>query len=191
MFKNCFIKYLFIFFLFSGCGYRTANVCKVSLSVPYVIGDDSGILTKEIVYEMTKAHLRYLQDGGDRILKVQIIEDYDDQIGYRYDRNKDGSLKKNIMSTENRKHVKAKLELMEGEKSVFSKIVQVDMDYDYVIQDSLQDLSFIAPNGRQTVLSFSLGQLESIESAEVAAKEALYKKLAKRIVEVLLLEYFF
>ncbi len=62
------------------------------------------------------------------------------------------------------------------------------MDYDYVTQDSLQDLSFVTSSGRQTVLSFSLGQLESIESAKTAAKEALYKKLAKRIAEALLLE---
>jgi hypothetical protein len=50
----------------------------------------------------------------------------------------------------------------------------------------LKELSFINPQGkREKVMTFSLGQLDSIEGAQDAAVTPIYEQLAQRIVAAL------
>ena len=59
-----------------------------------------------------------------------------------------------------------------------------DSDFDYIDAESINDQSFIDSSGnRLTILAYSLGQLEGIESAKEAALIPLYKKLSKKIVD--------
>ncbi len=62
--------------------------------------------------------------------------------------------------------------------------ITASSDYDYIDGDSIQDLTFVDTQGVfTTVLPFSLGQLEPVESAQEAATQPLYRRLAQKIVD--------
>ena len=161
-----------------------------TVNIPYVTGDRYGLLTEELVYQLSVCGLlEYKPSTADLKLEVEIVDTTNDQIGYRKDRNPDGTLKKNLMPTESRQKVNAKVSLISNlDKEVIwgPKIISADVDYDYVEQDSLRDLSFLNAAGvRQTVLSFSLGQMESVGSAQDSALIPLYRRLAENIVDAI------
>ncbi|KPK32514.1 MAG: hypothetical protein AMS24_04055 [Chlamydiae bacterium SM23_39] len=187
--------FFFLFFFFLSCNYKLGNEYfkSSSINVPYIQGDKDGILTKELVFELAETGVfEYKNNSADFNLNISILNTFDEQIGYRFDRDNKGKRKKNIMATEGRKKIKAKISLFskKEKKIIFGpKIIETDVDYDYVTQDSINDLSFILPNGkRETVLQFSLGQLESISAAQKATLLPLYKSLAKKIVKIILSE---
>ena len=115
-----------------------------------------------------------------------------EQIGYRRNRGSDGTIKKSIMPTEGRETAVAEVTLIDNntQKIVWGpQQIRAEVDNDYVDQDSLNDLSFVNPQGnRVTVLTFSLGQLESIASAQEAALTPLYRTLAQKIIDAILAE---
>jgi len=176
----------------SGCGYRWSlsqdQKEQISINVPYAEGDTKGLFTKELIYILsTQSPFLYASSGADYTLEVHFIETNDEKIGYRRDRDKNtGAILKNVVPTEGRKTVKAEASLKDKEGNVawgpyeFSSFA----DYDYVDEDSLADLSFMnQQNQRQTVLSFSLGQLESIGAAQDASESPMYRRLAQKIVD--------
>lgn len=132
---------------------------------------------------------QYQNSGGELSLSVKILSLEDENIGYRKDVEQDtGSIKRRIIPSEGRKTIKVQVSLIEQEAEKIVKgpiIVSSSVDYDYVDQNSLNDLSFINRNGnRETVLRFSLGQLEAIDSAQEAALFPLYKSCARKIVDI-------
>ncbi len=188
--KNSFV---FFFLLFTSCGYnlgRSQSLKNPSITVPYVEKDVSGYFTSELIQELSySSNLRYKYSDGDYILCVKIIDSNTSQIGYKYDRNNENIRQNNLRATEGRQKVTARVELIDkASQSVkFGPFdISASYDFDYVDPDSLNDLSFIDASGnRKTVLAFSLGQLESIESAKQAALRPLYHKLAKKIVDAI------
>ncbi|NGX28896.1 MAG: LPS-assembly lipoprotein LptE [Candidatus Anoxychlamydiales bacterium] len=182
-----------LIFLLTSCGYhlgRSQNAENISVSVPYISDDFSGIFTNEIIKQVSNSSsLSYNYSNADYFLDIKIIENSTRQIGYKYDRNNQNARQKNLRSTEGRQQVTALVELIEKRTNVtkFGPYkIKASSEFDYVDQDSLNDLSFVNPIGqRGTVLSFSLGQLESIESAKEATLKPLYEKLAKKIVDAI------
>lgn len=189
------LKNIFIFFLFSlllsSCAYHLKQAQEIkSLNVHYIYGDTDGLLTKELIYQISSSGaFDYKTTNSDYTLKVSIDNLSNDQIGFRYDRHNDGSLKKFLMPTESRQKITASVSIIseKNDKVVFGpKIITADVDYDYVEQDSLKDLSFInAKNIRVPVLPFSVGQMESINAATEAALIPLYRILSQKIVDLL------
>lgn len=186
---------LFLLFLFlSSCSYhlgRSSNLENISVCVPYIRDDFSGLFTNEIIKQVSNsAQLSYNISNADYILDIKIIDNSTKQIGYKYDRNNQNIRQNNLRATEGRQEVTALVRLIDKRTNVdkFGPYrVKASSEFDYVDQDSLNDLSFIdANNQRTTVLSFSLGQLESIESAKQATLKPLYAKLAKKIVDAIL-----
>ena len=184
--------FLSLCFLLTSCGYLAGKgdiSSPISMNVPYVKGDKDGMLTAELICNVSSTGCFSYEKTSHRILRVDITDLGNEQIGYRRDRHRDGSIKKNVKATEGREKIAVNVSIYDENKGEviwgpFS--FQSDVDYDYVDQDSLQDLSFIDSGGnRQTVLAFSLGQLESIESAKDAALLPLYRSLAKKIAEAL------
>lgn len=182
----------FVFLLLYGCGYHLGQGDQPfpTISLPYVEQDLDGELTAELTHQLASSgSFSYKHRGGSLILKVELSPKETTQIGYRRDRHKDGTLKKNIVPIEARDTITATVSLIEKSscKVVFGPIkITADTDYDFVDQDSLDDLSFFSQNGKRiTVLDFSLGQLESRGSAQSAAQKPLYRKLAKKIVDVI------
>lgn len=183
-----------LIFLLTSCGYhlgRSKNTENISICVPYISDDFSGLFTNEVIKQVSNSsQMSYNFSNADYILDIKIIENSTKQIGYKYDRNNQNVRQKNLRATEGREQITALVELIEKRTNItkFGPYkVKASSEFDYVDQDSLNDLSFIDPNGqRTTVLSFSLGQLESIESAKEAALKPLYERLAKKVVDAIL-----
>ncbi|MEI6242906.1 MAG: hypothetical protein WCP39_05835 [Chlamydiota bacterium] len=191
-------RYLLVFFsiFLSGCGYQVGSRVKEvsSLSIPYVKGDDEGFLTSELVSSFASSgFFSYVHQGGEYELHVEVLSKKSEQLGYRHDRKEDGSAKKNITECEGRDLVKIQVSLQEKSsgKVVFGpSVFEGFVDYDYIDQNSKRDLAFVDSSGvPHTVLSFSLGQLEPISSAQEAATHPLYRDLAKKIVDSICSEW--
>ena len=182
-----------------GCGYRwqpdfpTGH--KPSIWVPYIAGDSDGALTGEIVRAITASGMAEVsQDPGHYRLHIAMTQSENQIVGYRRDRQKvQGEVKKNIVACEARKSLIVEAALYEGDKeeSAYGPYtICSDIDYDYLDGDSLQDLTFVNASGiPTTVLSFSLGQLESPEAAQEAASRPLNERLAQKIVDVIFSEW--
>jgi len=188
------LSFLLLSAFFIGCGYHwTSNpsfINRPTIAVPFVKGDNDGSLTEAIVYALSSSGVAQVKQGAAQYqLQVSIVDSNSQTIGYRRDRqNISGKIKKNLVAAEGRKILVVECILYEqnGDKIASGPIrLQADSDYDYLDGDSLQDLAFINPLGmQQTVLSFSLGQLEPKEAAEEATKRPLNIKIAKKIADV-------
>jgi hypothetical protein len=159
------------------------------VSVSFAEGDEEGKLTSEVVRALFASKLVDIRSvGGDYQLKLSILNNGAEKIGFRVDTQKvDGKIKRNLLACEGRKSVTVQATLFSGEKSVYGPFqITSDADYDYVDGDSIQDLTFVSPSGQTlTVLPFSLGQLESTESAQEASLTPLYRNLAQKIVDAI------
>ncbi len=189
--KN-FILVVIVLFL-SGCGYRWNHEHDLpTVVVPYIAGDDDGTLTAHVIQTLSaKGRAKVLKEGGDYLLEISIVEDQNQTVGYRRDKQKvHGEISKNIVPCEGRRTLTAKVIVYEGSSETIAAgpyIISANSDYDYVDGDSIQDLAFINSNGVFTkVLPFSLGQLESVEAAQEATSRNLYEKLAQKIADTVL-----
>ncbi len=183
---------LLLLVILMGCGYHFEGEKGESISVPYIPNDVGGQLNAELAYMLsTSGQFDYSQSGGALILKVAVLADNSDRIGFRYDRDPtSGKLRKNIVGTENRRTLSAEVTLIDAytqEVLLGPQVVTANADYDYVDSNSIRDLVFINSKGQsQTVLDFSLGQLDSIEGAHDDTSPTVYRHLAREIVQGLL-----
>jgi outer membrane lipopolysaccharide assembly protein LptE/RlpB len=190
------IKIFFVIgiLILSGCGYHFEGATEtegraVTISVPYIKGDPDGMLGMELVRALTSSgQFDCVQTGGMLILEAAIIAEGDDRIGFRFDRNPTtGSLRDNIVGTENRLTVSAEVKLIDAytnEVLIGPQIVKAYADYDYVDSNSIRDLTFFTPNGTpEKVLDFSLGQLDSVEGAHDDSFAVIYRHLAQKIID--------
>lgn len=178
------------------CGYEWApKEDRFTVSVPFVVGDEDGALTQELVWALSRSGLAKIKnDEANYRLDVQIVEAKNDTVGFRRDKQiVKGKTGKNLLACEGRKTVGVEVTVFkqETEEAVLGPFkVTADADYDYVDGDSIQDLTFTDSQGQLiTVLPFSLGQLESTESAQEAATRPLYRSLAQKIVDVITSEW--
>lgn len=183
--------------LTSGCGYHfdggEGEGRTVTISVPYIKGDLEGHLNAELVRALgNSGHFDCVQNGGELQLDASIIGDGDDRIGYRFDRNPEsGELRDNIIGTENRRTMIALVTLIETSTHATvlgPQTVKAHVDYDYVDSNSIRDLTFITKQGvPEKVLDFSLGQLDSVDGAHDDTSTRIYRYLAQKIVDGLLI----
>jgi hypothetical protein len=177
--------------LLTGCGYRFSQEREgaPTLSVSFVQGDNDGTLTCELTRQLTSSGaFRLVQQGGRYLLKVALVGGDNQRIGYRYDRDDvSGKLQKNLVGTENRRLVTAEISVVDtstGQMTLGPLQIHADADHDFVGTHSLRGLTFINSSGkRETALSFSLGQLDSIEGAQDDVAVPLYRVLAQKIVD--------
>lgn len=147
-----------------------------SISIPYVKGDLDGLLTTAIVNEFVRdGSFEYRRTGGSLILKVSVIDYEDNNIGFRYDRKKDGKRRKSIIPTETRRtaYVEIRVEDAASASVILGPVeisasVAFDHDYEYA---------------RDEVNVFSLGQLSDYNQAVDAAQTPLNQILARKIVD--------
>lgn len=167
--------------LLSCCGYHFHDNSGLSsryasISVPYVDGDLDGSLTAAIIKEFARAgNFEYRRTGGALVLKVSLIDNRDDNIGFRYDRKKDGERRKSIIPTETRRTTFVQVSVQDVASNTIvlgpaqlSASVAFDHDYEYA---------------RDEVNVFSLGQLSDFNQAVEAAQTPLNQVLARKIVD--------
>lgn len=183
---------LFALLALTSCGYHVAEDETPSfastITVPYVLGDSAGQLTSELVSQLSAEGFSCLPHDGTLLLKVIIIQNENDRIGFRYEReHPSGHLTKHLLPVEGRKMVSAEVTLVDtttDEVVLGPSIVKADADFDYVLFDSIKDLSFINESGRrEKTIRFSLGQLDTVEGAQDDATLVVFRHLAAKIVD--------
>jgi len=188
-------KYLLLLslpFFLTGCGYHWEESDQLAthyqtLAIPYVQGDEEGFLTDALVKAVGLSNQFSYAKGGELIFEGKIISNQTSNVGWQYDRDPvSGTRINRLVPNEGRREVTVRFSLVAARtgKVVYGPIdVSAHVDYDFVDSDSLLDTSFLTPTGRrQSVLFFSLGQLDSMQGAQSSAREPLYQKLATKIV---------
>jgi hypothetical protein len=157
-------------------GYGDLPERYTTISIPYVKGDDDGSLTAAVIRQVsTSGGLRYVSHGGDLTLHIELIEVRDENIGFRYDRNKQGCRKKGIIPTETRLIALAEVSILETKSHKIIRgptrvVTSVDFDHDYYYS-------------RHRINIFSLGQLSDIDAAQEVAMQPLNRRLAEKIAD--------
>lgn len=187
-----------VFLLLTSCGYQWVPHYpfeeRPSITVPFIAGDEDGSLTNEIIRTISRSGIAdVVHSKGNYCLQVSIVGSETSTIGYRRDKQKiTGEIKKNLVASEGRKEMTIEAVLLDGDSEIVYGPYRITdfSDYDYVDGDSVQDLTFINSDGiLTTVLPFSLGQLEPIESAQEATTRPLYARLAQKIVDAICSEW--
>ncbi len=180
------MRLLLLVLLLGSCGYHYSSQEESgrTISVPYISGDSDALLNNELVYQLSSSgEFSCLQSGGDFTLRVVVVSDTQERIGFRYDRdNPSGSLEKNLLGVEDCRSIIAMVSLIEQNsgKVVMGPLeVRASVDYDYTDPGSPRDLLFAKS---QPIMPFSLGQLDSRESAHDDAAKPLFRQLSQKIV---------
>lgn len=171
---------LYLLLLLTSCGYKFQPGLIPSsystISVPFVKGDEDGSFTSTLIREIEQnGRLNYVDHCGDLELFIKLIDLREENIGFRYDRNRRNKIINSIIPTETRIFIVAEVTLIEKYqcKSILGPIeviTSVEFDHDYY-------------SSRNGINIFSLGQLTDLDEAREAVKTPLYKALARKIVE--------
>lgn len=164
----------------SSCGYQWGHGGSISacrtISIPYVGGDWDGNLTSALVKQLSQSSpLIYLPSGGDLILQVKIVDSSSDNIGFRYDHNKDGHAKKSVIPDETRWTMWVEVQMIEaatGEIVLGPARLYADVEFDHDYYSMRNDINVK-----------SLGQLTDVDDAYDAAEKPLNRRLAQKIVD--------
>ncbi|MBI2743854.1 MAG: hypothetical protein HYX48_08065 [Chlamydiales bacterium] len=187
---------LCILLFLTACGYRfeaDEPVASVrTITVPYVRGDAEGKLTSELIHQLTSSgYFECRQGGGDLLLNAVIVSSNLDQIGYRHERHgPTGHLRHRLIGTENRREVVVEISLIDTRTNTIliepTKVV-AHAEYDYIDPDSIRELLFINNEGvPERTITFSLGQLDSVEGGQDDSATPLYRHLSQKIVDGLI-----
>lgn len=163
----------------TGCGYRIENICSNStLTIPFIRGDSDGRLTNAVTRQIDTSGLyRITNCDGHETLCIQLINCCEQNIGFRYDDNKEGEMTRTLVPIEVRYTLTIELSLIHcgTGKTTLGPIqlsASVDFDHDYY-------------SSADSVNTFSLGQLTNVESARYTAYDVVSRKLAAKIVDYL------
>lgn len=168
-------KALIALLLLCSCGYRFERdqLLPRTLSVPFAEEDVDGDLTAAVIQQISSSGVfAYRKEGGSVLLKIKIVDLRDENIGFRYYRNKEGKLKKDLIPTETRVAVSAEVTLVEAGSCtpiLGPALISAGLDFDHDFYSS--------------DTTFSLGQLNDFDSAYDAVTHPLNKVLAQKIVD--------
>jgi len=172
--------------ILTGCGYHVGQQNAFSdyktISVPYVEGDLDGDLTAAIVKAISSSgSFEYRLHDGALLLMAKVINLADVNIGFRYDRHRNGELSQTIIPDETRLTLIVEISLLEAASGrlldgPFQLAANVDVDHDYNGNNGPED---------SNVNEFSLGQLSNADAAFEAAEKPLNRAIARKIRDYL------
>lgn len=181
MLKNN-LCFLWLALVLTSCGYRwgdgdIAGRYK-TISIHFAEGDLSGALTQAVVHEIaSQTSLVYVNGGADLELVIKLKEIDEENVGFRYDRNKHDKRVDYIIPTETRLQAFAEVTLVDRAEgcALFGPLwleASYDFDHDYYTSHNAVNI-------------FSLGQLTDYDEAYDAAMKPLYQNLARKIIDYL------
>lgn len=149
---------------------------RPTLAIPYVENDWDGQITSAVVEQVVKnGSYRYTSGRGTLTLSIQNVEEWDDNIGFRYDRNQKGNSRQRVIPVEGRLFIAADVSLID--RATCKELLGparitawIDFDHDYY-------------DNRDAINVFSLGQLTDYEEAYDAALTPLYRRFAIKVVD--------
>ena len=169
---------------FSACSWRLASSVDKkdarSIAIPYVEGDSSGRLTNDLVEEVEKqTGLVFSGDGGELTLKVVLVDNTYDNIGFRFDPKQLHSHKheKKLIPNETRQLDLAEVTVIDNASGAIllgPAYILSSYDYDHQNYTMNNDINV-----------FSLGQLSDIDTAIDALDIPRYNHLAQEIAQYL------
>ena len=169
--------------ILSACGYRFGQGELLNsyqtVSIPYIIGDTYGEFTAAVIKKVSETtNLSYVNDGGDLILQIKILEIKDENVGFRYERNKKGQLIHYIIPTETRLLALGEIQMVDAETGSivtgpYQFSANIVFDHDYY-------------SSRNAINIFSLGQLIDYDAAYDAALRPLSQAFADKVADILL-----
>jgi len=171
---------LLILILLTGCGYHIGHN-RISenyhtVSIPFAEGDATGAFTKELIHVLSASGAYVYQPcNPDAILSVRLIKYYDENIGFRYDRDSEGEIEETLVPSETRRFVSAEVKMIDARRGCVvlgPSLIKVYVDFDHEFNSS-----------RDAVNVFSLGQVTDIDGAIDAVARPLNRALAQRIVD--------
>ena len=150
-----------------------------TISIPYVEGDATGELTSNLVREMEKqGGFAYRSDEtGTLALKVRLLDDTYENIGFRFDPEKLHHHKKKLIPNETRQKDLAEVSVIDtttGKVLLGPAYILSCVDYDHQNYSLNNDINV-----------FSLGQLSDIDTAIDALDTPRYQHLAREITQYL------
>ena len=170
--------------LLSGCGYQYGQGALSSeyrtISIPYIEEDWDGQLTAELIKQISASGaFEYRLEGGELILKVVILDFDDENIGFRYNRNKRGAIskEKSIVPDETRITADVEVSVVDAVSSkVLLEPVRItsSLDFDHDYYSSIDGVNI-----------FSLGQFSDFNEALDAVHKPLNAVIAQKIVDYL------
>ncbi len=169
-----------IFLVCTACGYQFGrgelSATYRTISIPYAKGDQKGELTAELIKKMaaTGAFV-YAKEGGDLLLQVELVEFREENLEFRYDRDKEGHLKNSIIPTETRLTASAEVVVIEaasGAKIRGPIRIFASTEFDHTYYATRNEINI-----------FSLGQLNDFDAARDAVIAPLCRNLAEKIIE--------
>ncbi len=181
---------LSIFFIMhislSSCGYQVGQSGKFTdyqtISIPYVEGDLDGDLTAALVQAISSSgSFEYRLKDGALLLIAKVINFSDVNIGFRYDRHRNGKPSQSIIPDETRLSLTVEISLLEAASGrLLDGPVQltayVDADHDYNGNNGPSD---------SDINKFSLGQLSNADAAFEAAERPLNRAISRKIKDYL------
>lgn len=160
----------------------------ITTAIPVIRKDPNGYLRNYIAREMSYTNSLYYKDRGAKYqLLVTITEDTNSKISYMWDRDPvtNGNLGV-FYPTEGMKEVIAKVELIDrktGSTVIEPFFVKAEAIYDFVNPTVPDTVEFqTAFGGDESILQYSLGQVDSELGAKEATYNPVYQRLAKKIV---------
>lgn len=170
---------IFLLLILPGCGYRFGfnelSEKYHSVYIPYAEGDATGDFTAQLIHVLsTSGAYEYNPSHPDAILYVKILEYYDENIGFRYDRNQEGEIAETLVPSETRRFITVEVTLVDACRGCVilgPSRIQAYTDFDHEFNSS-----------RDAVNVFSLGQVTEIDGAIDAAARPLNRAMAIKIV---------
>lgn len=174
------LLFLFLSLLINSCGYQAGfdglPLEFRTISVPFIEGDRDGELTNTVIRKISRSSaFEYRKQCANLKLVVKIIDFSDENIGFRYDRHKDGRLRDTIIPTETRFSATAEVVVVDtstGKIILGPSLLSASVDFDHDYYSSRNEINV-----------FSLGQLSDYDAANDAAYTPLNDALAQKIVD--------
>lgn len=171
---------LLLFFLFlGGCGYQLLTPSKAphTVSVPFIDNDRGGELTRALIKKLSQSE-QYRPSGcGRYTLDVSILSHKDENVGFRYDQNREGDFLNTIIPAETRTALLVEISLIDSTRgSVIFGPARLSASHTF-------DHDWYVSLDRVNV--FSLGQVTDYDDAKDGVYHPLTQKLAQKIVDLL------